>query len=79
MKIYTNEYTQKVFDILEPLAGKSMAQAILKVQCAAIGCTEETLQLKDMPELAERIKKGLVVFLGSEKAQAVALKVSKIV
>lgn len=57
MKIYTNEYTQKVFDILEPLAGKSMAQAILKVQCAAIGCNEETLQLKDMPELAEALKK----------------------
>lgn len=78
MKIYENKYSQAIFEILEPLLGKSMAQGAVKAQIRAIGSTEETLTLSDLPKLSEGVKKGLVIFIGSDAAQKVATQISKL-
>ncbi len=78
MKIYDNKYTQAIFDILEPLVGKSMAQGAVKAQIKAIGSTEETLTQSDLPKLSEGVKKGLVIFIGSDAAQKVAAQILNI-
>jgi hypothetical protein len=78
MNKYINEYAQKAYDILEPLVGGMMASGTLKMQTAAIGCTEETITKKDLPQLAEGIRKGLVIFLGSDTASKVASKISQL-
>lgn len=72
MKIYTNEYTQKVYDIIEPLVGDLMARGTIKTQMNSIGSNENTFQQKDLPLLAEKIKKGLVIFIGSDTAEKIA-------
>lgn len=76
MKIYENKYTQSIFDILEPLVGKSMAVGTIKTQIKNIGSTEETLTRNDLPKLSEAVKKGLVIFIGSDAAQKVAAQIS---
>jgi hypothetical protein len=78
MKIYENKYTQAIYDILEPLVGKSMTQGAIKAQIKAIGSTEETLTRNDLQRLSEGVKKGLVIFIGSDAAQKVASKISKL-
>lgn len=78
MTIFQNKYTQAVYDILEPLLGKSMAQGAVKAQIKAIGSSEETLTLSDLPKLSEGVKKGLVIFIGSDAAQKVAAQILKL-
>ncbi len=78
MTVYQNKYTQAVFEILEPLLGKSMAQGAVKAQIRAIGSTEETLTLSDLPKLSEGVKKGLVIFIGSDAAQKVATQILRL-
>lgn len=78
MKVFENKYTQAIFDILEPLVGKSMAVGAIKTQVKNIGITEETLTHADLPKLSEGVKKGLVIFIGSDAAQKVASQILNI-
>jgi hypothetical protein len=78
MKIYTNEYTQKVYEIIEPLVGDLMARGTIKTQINSIGSSEVTLHPKDLPLLADKIKKGLVIFIGSDSASIVASRIAQI-
>jgi hypothetical protein len=78
MKHYDNEYAQKVHEILSPLVGDMMSQGIIKSQTAALGIKEELLSKSDMPRLADGVKKGLVIFLGSDTATKVAERISQI-
>jgi hypothetical protein len=78
MKAYTNEYTQKVYDILEPLIGDLIARGTIKTQSAALGTNEENLKPSDLAKLSESIRKGLVIFLGSDSASKIASKISQI-
>jgi hypothetical protein len=79
MKAYSNPYTQKVYEILEPLVGDMMARGTIKSQSTALGCNEESFKQTDIPRLAEGVKKGLVIFIGSDTASKVAAKISQIV
>ncbi len=78
MKSYTNQYTQKVYEIISPLLGEMMAQGTIKSRTAVIGVNEETLKKTDLPLLAEEIRKGLVVFLGGEVASVVSSKIAQL-
>jgi len=75
---YNNVYAQKVADIICPLLGDLMTHNIIKIQSKKIGRTEETLTLSDIPKLAEAIKTGLVIFLGSDAATSIGMKILNI-
>jgi len=72
---FNNPITQKVYDIILPLLGDIMTQNVLKIQSRKIGKTEEGISAEDLPKLAESLKNGLMIFLGSEGASALANKV----
>jgi len=78
MITYKNSYTQKIYAILIPLIGDYMARGVIKNQVAKLGLTEENVAKKDLQNLAEGIKKGLMAFIGSEKANQVASKIISI-
>jgi hypothetical protein len=75
---YTNEYIQKIYEILIPLIGGLIARATINSNISALGIKEESVSRNDLPLLAEHIKKGLVVFLGSDAAEKVALKIKSL-
>jgi|WetSurMetagenome_2_1015567.scaffolds.fasta_scaffold651500_2 hypothetical protein len=78
MKEYKNPYTRQMLDILKPLVGELMAVSIIKTQSAKICIDEEHINIANLPILAEGVRKGLVVFIGSDNAQQVGAKVLKI-
>jgi hypothetical protein len=75
---YKNQYTQKAYDIIMPLIGDLMARNVLKIQSQNIGKTEESLAFGDIPKLAQSIKGGLGIFIGSEAANNIAMKIASI-
>ena len=75
---YNNPITQKVYEIILPLLGDIMTQNVLKIQAKKLGKTEEELTYENLPKLAESLKNGLMVFLGSEGANSLAHKVLNI-
>jgi hypothetical protein len=76
---YRNKYSQEIYQIIEPLLGDLMTQNVLKLQTKMIGKTEETMIASDLPKLAESIRTGLSIFLGSEASKNIAAKILKIV
>lgn len=79
MITYNNSYTQKVYVLLIPLVGDFMARSVLKTQTAKLGLTEDKLTKKDLPNLAEGIRKGLMAFIGGDGAKQVAKKIETII
>ena len=79
MITYNNTYTQKIYIILIPLVGDYMARNILKTQTSKLGLTEEKIAKKDLPNLAEGIRKGLMAFIGGNGALQVAGKITAII
>ena len=67
-----NPLTVKIENYLAPLLGELMAVSSVKVQCKNIGITPDNLKVDDLPRLAERIEKALIIFIGSEKAKKTA-------
>lgn len=78
METYSNKYAQQVFEILAPLVGDLMAKGVVKSQSALIGLKPEDLKREDMPKLAEKVKKGMSVFLGSDSALKIADRIARI-
>jgi hypothetical protein len=75
---YNNRYCQEIYKLIEPLLGDLMTQNILKFQIKKIGKIEDTIEASDLPTIAEAIKSGLTIFLGSEASGNVAERISKI-
>jgi hypothetical protein len=78
MKVYENKYAQAIFDILEPLVGRAMALGSIKLQAKTMGCNEESFTHSDLPKISEAIKKGLIIFIGTDAAQKVATQIVKL-
>ena len=78
MIAYNNAYTQKVYTLLIPLIGDYMARGVLKSQTAKLGLNEDKITKKDLPVLAEGIRKGLIAFLGTDGALQVSSKITAI-
>lgn len=79
MITYNNPYAQKVYTLLIPLVGDFMARSVLKTQTSKLGLTEEKITKKDLPNLAEGVRKGLMAFIGGDGAKQVASKITAIV
>ena len=78
MKTYNNSISQNIYNILSPLIGDIMAQGVLKSQSEKIGVTDESIATAHLPRLSEEIRKGLVLFLGSEKAKMIAQRITEL-
>jgi hypothetical protein len=75
---YTNALVQKIYTLLEPLIGASMAAAALSVQFKKLGIGEDSLSINHLPALASGIEKGLIVFLGSDSARGISQSIAQI-
>jgi hypothetical protein len=78
MKEYYNPYTKKIHAVLVPLVGDIVATGILKSQATKLGKVEESLVPEDSPMIAEGLRKGLVLFIGSEAANQLSSKIGQI-
>jgi len=78
MSKYTNSYSQKVYEVLLPLLGDLMAQSVLKIHTIKVGTSIENLNSTKLAALAESIKSGLIIFLGSDAAQTISAKIMNI-
>jgi hypothetical protein len=78
MSVYKNHYAQKIHEIISPVLGELMAKGSLRTQCKNLGITEETIQQKDLPALSEKLRKGLVLFLGSEGSKLISIQITKL-
>jgi hypothetical protein len=78
MKTYNNSISQNIYNILSPLIGDIMAQGVLKSQSEKIGATDESISVAHLPKLSEEIRKGLVLFLGSDKAKLIAQRITEL-
>lgn len=67
-----NAVTTKVIDILIPYFGADMAQGSLMISCMKYGFDRENLISGNLPKIAEDIETRMKIFLGTEKAKAVA-------
>jgi hypothetical protein len=78
MKEYKNKNAKQILDILKPLVGELMATSIIKTQASKLGIDEEQITSVNVPQIAEGVRKGLVVFLGSEAAQQIGNRVASV-
>lgn len=78
MKEYSNTYTQKIYSVLVPIVGTIVAHSILKTVANKLGKTEEKLTADDSSKIVEAIRKGLVVFIGSDALDQLAEKIKQI-
>ncbi len=67
-----NKLMKRVQHILSPLQGEEMAAATVRIHCAVMGRKPEDLSPADLPVLVKSIQESLIIFLGSDKAQAIA-------
>jgi accessory colonization factor AcfC len=75
MELYQNKYAQKIHEILSPYIGEVMSKGALRAQCKQIGITEEMIDGKHIPDLAEKLRKGLIIFVGTEGAGYIASRI----
>ncbi len=59
---------QQVLDSIAPLSGAIVARATLEHQVAEMGLTPETLAARHIPDLADRVSRGLSMFIGPDLA-----------
>ncbi|MBN2744078.1 hypothetical protein LX69_01861 [Breznakibacter xylanolyticus] len=78
MRQYKNPLAQKIHEIMLPLVGEFMAGGVLKTQSKNIGISEDDIKPEHIPSLAEAIKKGLTLFLGSDVANKVCDQIKMI-
>jgi hypothetical protein len=74
----SNQLYQKIYDMLSPNVGATMAKATLEVQCKKVGATPETLSKSHLPQLAEKVTVALKIFVGSEKAVAIGHQIAEL-
>lgn len=74
-----NLLVNRVFGLLQPLVGSIIAENAIETQMRKIGISDiEDLTHKDLPPLAEELRKGLVIFIGSSNARLVASKIAEL-
>lgn len=69
MKEYKNSYARQIHSILMPLIGDNMAASVIKTQAGKLGISDETIGSTHIPAMAQGIKMGLVIFIGSDAAK----------
>lgn len=69
---------EQLHAILDPLLGANMTESAIILDCKKIGRLPETLVAADMKGLSELLVKGLVLFVGTEKAQEIGERIRAI-
>lgn len=72
---YKNHLTNQIFDILTMYIGETIARGSIKAQCAKLGILEENIRYEHLSDIADGIRRGLVLFIGTEQAINVANKI----
>jgi hypothetical protein len=78
MTNYNNPYVEKIFALLKPLVGEMMANGIISSQSKKLGVDVEKLTVQHLSVLADNIKNGLILFIGSEAAETVSKEIREI-
>jgi hypothetical protein len=73
-----NKLTLGLYDLLRPLIGPSMADAVIMIQSRKAGKDQDTIDGTDLPALADLITRSLVVFLGTDGATRIAEKIKNL-
>jgi hypothetical protein len=68
---------EQIHQLLDPLIGEIMTKSTLSVNCGKIGKTPESLYPEDMQALSYHLSKGLIFFIGTEKAKQIADSIAK--
>lgn len=76
-KMSTNGLGQEIIDILTPIVGAIVAQAMLDKQCTLVGITPTTIRKDHLEVLAQRIEHVLVIFGHDGKAAGLRIRVLK--
>ena len=66
----------RILELLTPGVGVIMAKSILDVQCKKIGKTPDSLSASDLSALGACVQTGVKIFLGTDKARELGLKIS---
>lgn len=61
-----------VVSLLGPYLGESMARASVSGHCRKLAIQGDTVEPAEMEQLVEQLRKGMLIFVGPEKAEALA-------
>jgi hypothetical protein len=67
-----NQLLDKTMEILSSYLGNMVAKSTLKLHCGRLGIAPEALDKAMLPRIAAEMLKGLSIFVGAEKAMAIA-------
>jgi hypothetical protein len=70
--------SEQIHGLLDPLIGANMVKSALSLDCGKLGKTPETLAVADMKALSALLVKGLVLFIGTEKAIKIGAEIATI-
>lgn len=76
MSTYSNIYAQQIHKMLTPLIGDTIAQGAIRWQCNKLGISENDIRRDHLAVLAEGIRRGLVMFIGTEEAKRVSDRIA---
>lgn len=78
----TNETSKKLVakirEILTPKLSEFIADSTIRVNCKRIGTTPDKLNLSQLPELAEKMKVSILLFLKDKEAIEIVQKIKNI-
>ncbi|HOW81668.1 MAG TPA: hypothetical protein PK573_03840 [Spirochaetota bacterium] len=75
---YNNALTNRIYEILVPVLGDTMAIASIQIQAHKLNISPESITRNDLQPIADAVKKSLVVFLGTDSAAKLAEKIKTI-
>jgi hypothetical protein len=70
--------SERIHGLLDPLIGANMVKSALTLDCGKLGKTPETLTAADMKALSALLVKGLMLFIGTEKAVKIGAEIAAI-
>ena len=76
-KSTANALGQQIIEILTPMVGAIVAQAMLEKQCGVVGITPATVRKDHLEVLAQRIEHVLIIFGHDGKNAGLRIRVLK--
>jgi hypothetical protein len=75
--IYNNHLAQQIYSILIDYIGETIAKGSIRSQCAKLGINEEAIKVEHLNPIAEGVRRGLVLFIGTEQSMHVYNKITR--
>ena len=73
----TSEISRKIYEIMAREMGH-LGKFIVEKQCKDLGIDPENIEEKDIPPVANAIKKVMVSFAGDEKAKKISAEIRRL-